>query len=147
MVQVTATLDDKKLQQSFKRIERQLKNPKKLLRRIGNNEMDTLNQRIVQRKLSPDNQIWAPWSYATLRQRQKEGNVGLGLLYRTGNLLKSFFLVIKKQSIAIQNTALYAKYLQFGTHKMPARPFMGWGKDSIKDAKKEVKETIRKEWK
>jgi len=83
--------------------------------------------------------LWAPWSTLRAKERTKKGNAGKGLLFDTGNLIKSITTSVtignKVSTIEIDNTARYAPFLEFGNanHKvynrgsgrLPARPFMG----------------------
>lgn len=49
---------------------------------------------------------------------------GRPILVRTGALQKSFQLMTTGQYLTFKNTAAYAGYLQEGTSRMPARPFL-----------------------
>lgn len=97
------------------------------LQQIGQEEVRAAQQRIRNSKTDPEGRSWQPWSMATLKQRRREGNANRGLLYRTGALLTSIKYRVDKGVLAIFTDVPYARYLQFGTPKMPARPFIGWG--------------------
>ena len=140
-------LDVKKVRKALRNIKKEIKNPKKFLNIVGKRESLKVEKRIQQSKISPDNKFWQPWSYSTLQQRMREGNVMNGLLYRTGNLLRSFFYKVRNQSVEIPTDIKYAEYLQFGTSKMPAREFLGFGKDSIETLPLLLKKMIIKHWK
>ena len=140
-------LDDKKLQKAMRNITKKIKNPKRLLRQVGAREVTKAKDRVLHTKFNPDNKKWAPWSYLTLQQRIREGNAGKGLLYRTGSLLSSFAFKVRRMSVEIFTNKPYAKYLQFGTPKMPKREILGWGKDSLKTLPIATKKMITKLWK
>lgn len=117
---------------------------KKMLTNVANDEVKAIQHRITTSKESPSGKAWAPWSYATIKARQKDGTIARGKLYHYGKLLKSFRTKVSNKMIEIGTNVRYAKYLQFGTNKMPARPFMGWNKESKANFAKRLKEQIRK---
>jgi len=127
-VQVKATINAANLSSVIEKKRKQLEAARgKVLEDIGKEEVKITQDRIRSSKTGPDGRAWAPWSMATLRQRQREGNVGKGLLYRTGALLTSIAYKVDKGVLHVFTNAPYAKFLQFGTPKMQARPFIGWG--------------------
>lgn len=112
------------------------------LKKIGEEEVKLTQQRIRDSKTGPDGKPWQPWSISTLRQRQRAGNAHLGLLYRTGALLNSIKMKIENGALHIYTDKEYGKYLQFGTPKMPARPFIGWG-DRINSIVKRLTDVMK----
>lgn len=104
-----------------------LKNPKPLLTRVGQMMVDTTVGRIVAVKEDPQGNPWAPWAASTRRARERAGTASRGLLYNTGTLASSIYFAINGNSVVVSSTAPYAQYLQDGTPKMPARPFLGIG--------------------
>lgn len=144
---ITIKMDDRKVQRAMKKMQKQINNPKQLLRMVGEKEQEKAEERILRSKISPDNRAWTPWAYSTAITRQREGTASRGLLYRTGNLLRSFYYKLSRKSVEIRNSALYARYLQIGTGEMPRREFMGWGKDSMRTLPKEAKKFFGKVWK
>lgn len=58
------------------------------------------------------------------------------ILRKTGTLSNSFKSSHDSKSATIKNTALYAKWHQGGTRRMPARPVVGW-------ADKDLNEIVR----
>lgn len=144
---INITLNDKQVKKAIRKVQVQLKNPKPFLRTVGKRELEKAEDRIRKTKLNPDNRGWAPWAYSTILQRTREGNATRGILYRTGDLLRGFYGVLKSKSVEIRNRIPYAEYLQFGTSNMPRREFMGFGRDSIESLPKEFKKFIMKAWK
>jgi HK97 gp10 family phage protein len=59
----------------------------------------------------------------------RKGTIASGLLNDTGGLLNSISFQQTNDGLAVVASAAYATYLQNGTTKMPARPFMGWSND------------------
>ncbi|MGE5509940.1 MAG: phage virion morphogenesis protein [Bacteroidota bacterium] len=66
-------------------------------------------------KTAPSGAAWAP----------KKRPDGYGLLVRTGRMRNSIASRISGMTAEIGTNVHYAKYHQFGTRKMVARPFMG----------------------
>lgn len=104
-----------------------LKNPKPLLTRVGQMMVDATVGRIVAVKEDPQGNPWAPWAPSTARARERAGTASRGLLYNTGALASSIYFTINDKSVSVSSSAPYAEYLQNGTPKMPARPFLGIG--------------------
>lgn len=104
------------------------------LRKLATEEVKNAQHRIMVTKQSPDGDNWIEWAQSTRLGRERKGNAGKGLLWDSGNLLRSFKIDINTSDVVISNTAPYANYLQEGTNKMPARPFLGWSKESLERA-------------
>lgn len=67
-------------------------------------------------KQSPNNGPWAPWV---------AGYKGNSLLVRSGRLSGSNATSSTDATALIQNSVYYAGFIQGGTRKMVARPFIG----------------------
>lgn len=109
------------------------------LRKAGEQEVQRTQQRIAQEKRSPDGVAWRPWSLATLRQRSREGTLAGGLLNRTGALINSIAFKLTQGTLTVFSSATYAKYLQLGTSRMPARPFIGWSQQGVNSVREYIK--------
>ena len=81
-------------------------------------------RRIEETKLTPHGALWAEWQLGTFKKRQQKGNVSQGLLWDTGLLLNSFSWETDESGVEIGTTNEIAPWLQDGTSKMVARPFM-----------------------
>ncbi len=103
-----------------------IRDPNALLMAIGERETELAQQRIEDIKADPFDVAWLPWADSTEHQRERKGNIALGLLYDTGALLESIHFEVASETVSIGSDADYAIYLQEGTSKMPARPFLGW---------------------
>jgi len=114
-----------------------------ILRKAGEEEVRIVRQRIAQEKTSPDGQPWRPWSLATLRQRTRDGTLAGGLLNRTGALINSIQYKLTGFSLTVFSSATYAKYLQLGTNRMPARPFLGWNQDGVNRVREYLRNAIK----
>lgn len=109
---------------------------------IGRDEVQATRERIITSKTAPDGQRWRPWSQATLRARQADGTAGRGLLYRTGQLANSIQYRVSPKTVTVYSNLPYAQYLQQGTMRMPARPFIGWSIDRIRQIRDTVNRAI-----
>lgn len=118
--------------------------PKTVMEQIAKDQVAEVQNRIRSTKVDAEGRQWAPWSFATMRQRRREGTSSRGLLYRTGRLLNSIRYRISEKTLTIFSNLPYADFLQRGTSKMPARPFLGWTKDSLNRIKQQMTEALRK---
>lgn len=113
---------------------RRAADPLPVLGVIGAREAENARARIRDSKTSPWGGSWAPWAPSTRAHREHKGNADQGLLWDEGDLLKSIrydaqtgrFLAGSLGTVEIGSDMAYAGYLQDGTSKMPARPFLGW---------------------
>lgn len=141
-MKVKASLDASSLKPLIERKKKAIARVKeKTLKEIGKEQVELTQERIRSSKTDPMGRPWAPWSLATLRQRQREGNQSRGLLYRTGALLTSIQYSVKDNILKIFTKVPYAQHLQYGTPKMPARPFIGWG-DQLNTIVKRIKDAL-----
>ena len=70
---------------------------------------------------------WAPLAPATIKDRERKGFDTTSILRRTGGdagLAGSITSEVDDNQITIGTNKYYAPFLQFGTSKMPARPFL-----------------------
>lgn len=91
----------------------------------------SIKERIQQTKTAPGGQPWAEWSPITAAHRARRGTAAGGLLLDTGALLNSIHGVAMPMGVEVSPGVDYAKFLNEGTRKMPARPFMGWDNDTV----------------
>jgi phage virion morphogenesis protein len=111
---------------------------------IGYHQREAIRRRIQREKQDPDGNAWAPWADTTLQGwgpfpgREQKGNVSQGLLWDDGTLLDSIQSSSFNNGAVIAAYAKHADWLQHGTRKMPARPFMGWTDDDTQQAEMTV---------
>lgn len=108
-------------------ISRKWANQQQYLELLGPKLVSLVRERIERTKTEPSGRKWAPWASSTARARRREGTAGSGLLFRTGQLSASIHYIISGPKVAVRTNLPYAKYLQNGTSRMPARPFLGTG--------------------
>lgn len=109
-----------------------LKNPRPALVEIGRMLQGSTRDRLQKTKVGPDGKPWAPWALSTLLARTRKGNAGRGLLNDTGNLSRGITFEVRGNTVTVGAQATYAQYLQNGTDRMPARPFVGVSKQDEK---------------
>lgn len=143
MIKIRVNADDAKLK--LGKLVKQLKNPREMMREVSDIIVEDIKERIIHTKTDPQGKRWAPWAPSTAEARQKDGTVALGLLYKTGDLANSIVATMKgAKSFEVGSNAEYAKYLQEGTDKMPARPFVGISKRAQKGIKEVISQYMEK---
>lgn len=115
--------------------------PKEAMEIMGRRAVSDTQLRIRSSKTAPDGTPWAPWSMATQREYARRGHGGT-LLFHTGALHNSIQYRLSEHTLTVYSNVGYAKHLQFGTNKMPARPFMGWTGNDLNTIKRLLKEHI-----
>lgn len=138
------TVDDKKARRQIRKLRKSVKDMRPAFNQVADQEIKNAQYRIRTSKMTPDGKQWQPWAYSTMKQRVREGNVSKGLLFKTGMLLNKFFKKVTSARLTISNKAPYARYLQEGTSRMPARPFLGWGKETVKQSEKTLLDYFKK---
>jgi phage gpG-like protein len=106
------------------------------LETVGSGVQKEVQDRIRKVKESPGGEVWSPWMPRTRKYREHKGNSGQGLLWDEGTLLNSISFAVSDSAqgdlfgslgwVAIGTDVEYAGYLQDGTERMAARPFLGW---------------------
>lgn len=112
----------------FQQVVDSLQKPEALLEKIGQYLVSSTQARIRTTKSGPDGSLWAPWSPATVRAKQRTGQGG-SLLLNSGRLFNSITHQVVAGQVEVTSNAPYARFLQLGTSRMPARPFLGISKD------------------
>ena len=90
--------------------------------------------RIIAEKTSPDGVKWPPLTAATLR---KKGS-GKGILVDRSRLYQSIDYTASSRDVVVGTNVHYAGFLQSGTKRMPARPFLGISEANMVDIRKAV---------
>jgi phage gpG-like protein len=124
------TVDTKQLSDKIAKGQSMLRNARPFLFSVGQREVALAKYRIRTSKTDPNNRPWRPWAPSTRVSRARRGTLTQGLLYDTGRLYQAFTVNATNLRVNIENTTQYARYLQRGTSRMPARPFLGFGRDS-----------------
>lgn len=105
--------------------------PAPFLAIVGTEQALAAKERIKDTKVDPWLGKWEPWAESTAQHREKKGNASRGLLWDEGDLLASIRFETTSHEVTIGSDLEYAEYLQDGTPKMPARPFLGWSQDTL----------------
>ena len=136
--------DARSVEKAIAKKRKRTTNSKRTMDKIADAEIKDARKRIRTTKQDPDGRSWKPWSYATIKARASSGSIARGILYKTGLLYRSFIKRTTNKKMEIRNTVGYAPYLQKGTRNMPARPFLGFGKKSMKRIRKLLEKQIGK---
>lgn len=119
-------INDKQVQTAINRYLNFFTDLSPVIKDTGDYLLTAVRNRIQNTKTDPNGVAWAPMSPATIRNRLRRGTIAGGLLNDSGNLLNSLRLTSGPSEVSVGSTAPYASYLQRGTDRMPARPFLGW---------------------
>lgn len=106
-----------------------LDNPKPLLEEVGEILKASTIARILFTKQDPNGKAWAPWATSTLLSKTKRGTLSGGLLNETGALANSIKTQVASRQVTVGSDSPYGMFLQEGTSRMPARPFIGISKE------------------
>ena len=112
-----------------------LKNPKPALDKVGDILVQSTIARLLFTKKNPitGNQ-WPRWALGTLKARERKGNDSQGLLVDSGRLSQSIRKQIQGRRVVVGSQGVpYAQFLQNGTNRMPARPFIGISPEDRRD--------------
>lgn len=104
---------------------KKLKNPRPFLSKVGDVMIADTKNRIRSTKVDPNGRPWARWAESTEKAREREGSARGGILFRTGSLYNSIFKTFQQNRVVVSSASPYAGFHQFGTRRMPARPFIG----------------------
>lgn len=135
-------VDYREVQNAIGDIRKKLDNPRPLMQEIGDIIAEDIKNMISTRKTGPTDQPWAPWADSTRKARERKGNAALGLLVDSGTLLRSITsqVIGSHHTVQIGTNVHYAEYLNNGTPKMPARPFIGISKRAQEGINQAIKQ-------
>lgn len=66
---------------------------------------------------------WRPLAFSTIRRKLAQGYSAIPLT-RTGQLRRSIATSVESRRFLVGTAVEYGRYHQFGTRRMPARPFL-----------------------
>ena len=122
---------------SLNRLSAQLGNLRPVMGGIGGILAESTAARIRESKTAPDGSPWAEWTERSRAMRtRKDGTVSGSLLLQSGmqgGLLRSITYEASKDSVVVGSGKHYAAYLQQGTRRMVARPFLGLSAQDYRD--------------
>lgn len=120
---ITIEVDDRGLVAGLTKLADRLDDMTPVMREVGD-AIREASMEAFDREAAPDGGKWAPLSPATVRRRR--GGPAHRILQDTGMLRQS---VVKRlesdRTVIVGARAQYAPYHQFGTRRLPARPFLG----------------------
>jgi phage gpG-like protein len=109
-------------------------NHQPVLRQIGQWQASKVMLGIMSEKDDPEGRPWAEWMPSTREQREKKGTANLGLLWDRGTLLGSITVQTGLHQVDIGTRMEEGAYLQHGTNRMEARPWLGWSDGDMNEA-------------
>lgn len=119
-----------------KKLVDQWANRQQFLEEVGQMLLESTRERIITSKTDPEGRAWKPWARSTALARSKDGSAARGLLYKSGNLLDSLEVrIVGDMKVSVATQVPYAQFLQNGTNRMPARPFLGASKQDEQNIK------------
>lgn len=95
-----------------------------LLDAIGTELVDVTVERFTT-KTAPNGAPWRPWSPRYARTR----HAGHSLLVSDSHLIRSIQQLVSGGTVAVGSNLVYAAAHQFGTPRIPARPYLGLSED------------------
>ena len=104
-----------------------------LLKSLGVEIEAQISERIESTKRDPEGKTWADIADKTRRYLLKHFPSARPPLWRTGELLDTIESQVSGGVLLTGATKEYAGYLQEGTKRMPARPFIGLSAQDIAD--------------
>ena len=106
---------------------------KRLLKSLGVEIETQISERIESTKRDPEGKTWADIADKTRRYLLKHFPSARPPLWRTGELLDTIESQVSGGVLLTGATKEYAGFLQEGTKRMPARPFIGLSAQDIGD--------------
>ena len=102
--------------------------------RIGTYAGNKVLLALMDEKDDPEGRAWSEWTQTTREQRTRKGTAATGLLWDDGTLLHSIKVQAGLRQVTVSTSVPYAHFLQDGTSKMAARPFLGWSDEDVEYA-------------
>ncbi len=106
---------------------------RRLLKSLGVEIETQISERIESTKRDPEGKTWADIADKTRRYLLKHFPSARPPLWRTGELLDTIESQVSGGVLLTGATKEYAGFLQEGTKRMPARPFIGLSAQDIGD--------------
>lgn len=146
-MQITTEIQDRELMNALTRLRRKIGNLKPAMNEIAETMRSSVEENFAQE--SARNAIggvkrgaWADLAPSTERSRARKNKSGKKLQV-TGQLLASIQTKSTEKEALIGTNKKYARFLNDGTKKMPARPFLVIQQNDIKEFQEIVSEHLR----
>lgn len=128
------SIDVTRIERMFLRLRglrTQIERPAGIMKTVAEGVEFQTRARIHLEKTDPSGKKWAPWS---LRYARTRDGARHSLLKDTWDMVdEDMHSRSDARSAVVYNTAPYAGFLQTGTRRMPARPFLGLSAENIRD--------------
>lgn len=120
---ITIEVDDRGVVAGLSRLAERMEDMSPVMREVGDAVREA-SMDAFKREASPEGAKWPPLSPATIRRRR--GGPVHRILQDTGALRQSIVKRLEgNRSVIVGARVEYAPFHQFGTKRMPARPFLG----------------------
>jgi phage virion morphogenesis protein len=130
-VTYTVTFDDQAVDQRLAGLIDSLQNPSGFLKGVGEHLVNS-NRQNFDREAASDGTPWAPLSPATIKARQKKGQVPIQILTATKALNASIFYQVEVDALKVGSGLPYAAIHQLGgVINKPARTGRAFGRDNV----------------
>lgn len=123
MTTIRVEFDDRAVQAALENAQQALGDLTPAMSAIGEYMVLRTEERFDQEQ-SPSGQPWAPLTTAYLEQKRRKNKI-LKILQREGDLIRTIVYNAEKDFVEVGTNRDYGEYHQFGTSKMPARPYLG----------------------
>lgn len=151
MIALNLDIDIKKMQSVFASISTAAKSMQPVMERASGVLLASAQQNFAQESarqphqahVAPSN-FWADLKESTKQRRTAQGTWPGKKLQNTGRLLASLERTHTQTSAEVGTNVPYGKYLQYGTKKMVARPFLALQKEDADIIMQTVKEHFEK---
>jgi phage virion morphogenesis protein len=129
MIDISAELEDRELINALSRLRRKISNMRPVMAEIAETLRSSVEENFARESsrgpLASKAKVgaWAALAPGTLKNRARKGKTGKKLQV-TGQLLASIQTKSSDVEALVGTNKKYARFLNDGTKKMPARPFM-----------------------
>lgn len=114
-------IDDREVMETLKPVASKVDNMSPVMRQIAGDMLDAVHENF-DKEGRPDK--WAPLAPSTIKRLTKKGKTGKMLNRSAAGLWHSIRPESDATSAQVGTNKMYAGFLQLGTVKMPARPFL-----------------------
>jgi phage virion morphogenesis protein len=142
MIEIKTEVQDRELMNALNRLRRKTGNLRPVMNEIAETMRSSVEENFKQESGRGKGGVWKDLAPSTLRARARKGKTGKKLQV-TGQLLASLQTKFSEQEALLGTNKKYARFLQEGTKKMPARPFLVIQQADVQEFQKIVNEHFR----
>ncbi len=127
MSQLIIEIDDRDLQELIRRLD----NPRPAFQDVGEYMLLRTHERF-DRQIDPHGRAWHPLKAATLRQKQKKGQI-LKILQRTGDLRGTIIYKATRDRLQFGTNRIYGKFHQLARDPNRLREWLPIGREDRRE--------------